>query len=164
MYIHNDFICYGELEVIENCLIDIAKGIFLKRKGRMSFAHYITAFRRLEALIIVLDCSDNFPGMDDGERFVEILRVIGACYVTILRDLLPKSMFNNEELTKDEMKILNKISHQLPNFKEVIERALTLGYMHLTIGDTFSAFTNILQVSKEKLENERNGFDLDGIL
>lgn len=147
MYIHNDFVCYGELEVIENCLIDIAKGIFLKRKAQMSFSHYIMSFRRLEALVILLDCTDNFPGMDDGDRFADIVRVIGALYVTILRDLLPKSMFNDEELTKDDMRKLDKIYHQLPNFKEVIKRALIMGRMHLTIGDTFSAFTNILQVS-----------------
>jgi len=145
MYIHNDFACYGELEVIENCLIDIAKGIFLKRKGQMSFSHYITSFRRLEALVIVLGCTDNLPGMDDGERFEEIIRVIGALYVTVLRDLLPKSMFNDEELTNDDMRKLGRISHQLPNFKEIIKRAIIIGHMHLTIGDTFSAFTKILQ-------------------
>jgi len=147
MYIHNDFICYGELEVIENCLIDIVKGIFFKRKNQMNFSHYILTFRRLEALTIVLDCTDNFSSMDDGARFVEIIRVIGACYVTILRDLLPKSMFNNEELNNEEMRKLNKISHQLPNFKEVIKRALIIGHMYLTIGDTFSGYTNILQVN-----------------
>lgn len=146
MYIHNDFVSYGELEVIENCLIDIAKGIFLKRRHEMSFAHYITSFRRLEALTIILDCTHNLPGMDDGERFTEIIRVIGACYITILRDLLPKSLFNNEELNNDEKKKLIKISHQLPNFKEIIQRALIIGQMYLSIGDTFSGYTNILQV------------------
>jgi len=146
MYIHNDFVSYGELEVIENCLMDIAKGIFLKRRNQMSFSHYITAFRRLEALTIVLDVTNNFPGIDDGERFYEIIRVIGACYVTILRDLLPKSMFNNEELNDDEMRKLNKISHQLPNFKEILKRALIIGHMLLTMGDECSGYTNILQV------------------
>lgn len=146
MYIHNDFVCYGELEVIENCLMDIARGIFLKRKHEMSFAHYITSFRRLEALTILLDCTDNFPGMDDGERFGDIVRVIGACYITILRDLLPRSLFINNELTKDEMKKLIKISHQLPNFKEIIKRALMIGQTYQTIGDVLSGYTNILQV------------------
>jgi hypothetical protein len=146
MYIHNDFVCYGELEVIENCLIDMAKGIFLKRKIPMSFTHYITTFRRLEALLIVVDCANNLPMMDDGGRFEEIVRVIGACCVTILHDLLPKSMFNNEELNEDEMRKLIKISHQLPNFKDVIKRAIILGHSLLTIGDTFSSFTNILHI------------------
>jgi hypothetical protein len=166
MYIHNDFVCYGELEVIENCLIDIAKGIFLKRKHQMSFAHYITTFRRLEALTVILDCTDNFPGIDDGERFTDLVGVIGACYITILRDLLPKSMFNNEELTKDEMKKLFKISHQLPNFKEIIKRALIIGYRYLTIGDEFSGYTNILQVNKNKLKKKKKkkDFTLDYLL
>ncbi|CAF1173248.1 unnamed protein product [Rotaria sordida] len=145
MYIHNDFVCYGELEVIENCLIDIAKGIFLKHKKQMNFSHYIFAFRRLEALTIVLNSSHYFIGIDDGNRIDEILRVIGACYVTILRGLLPKSMFNNEELNDDDMKKLNKISQQLPNFKQVIKQALILGHILLSIGDPRSAYTNVLQ-------------------
>ncbi len=150
MYIHNDFVCYGELEVIENCLIDMANGLFLKRKTAMSFSHYITTFRRLEALLIVVDCADNFPMMDDGGRFEEIVRVIGAGCVTILHDLLPKSMFNNEELKEEEMRKLIRISHQLSNFKDVIKRAIILGHSLLTIGDTFSSFTNILHVSERR--------------
>ncbi len=146
MYIHNDFICYGELEIIENCLIDIAKGTFLKHKNHMNFTHYITAFRRLEALTILLDCSNNFVGIDDGDRFVEIIRVIGACYVSILSGLLPKPMLDNGILTNDDIKKLNKISQQLPNFIEVIHRALILGRMFLSIGFIPSAYTKILQV------------------
>jgi len=115
----------------------------------MSFAHYITSFRRLEALTILLDCTDNFSGIDDGERFIDIVRVIGACYITILRDLLPKSLFINEELTKDEKKKLIKISHQLPNFKEIIKRALIIGQTYLNISDVFSGYTNILQVREK---------------
>lgn len=147
MYIHNDFVSYGELEVLENCLLDIAKGVFLKRKSPMSLTHYITAFRRMEALIIVLKCADSLPMIDDGERFEEIIGVVGACCIHILRDLLPKSMFNDENPTNEEMKKLTKIAHQLPNFADVLKQAIILGYHLLTIGDTFSAFTNILQVS-----------------
>lgn len=159
MYIHNDFICYGELEVIENCLLDLAKAIFLKRKGPMSFTHYITAFRRLEALLIVVGCADSLPMIDDGERFEEIIRVVGACCVTILRDLLPESMFNDKNPTEDEMKKLTKIAHQIPNFRDVLKHAIILGYHLLTIGDTFSAFTNILQVSHRRKEKDNKRFD-----
>lgn len=147
MYIHNDFICYGELEILENCLLDIAKGVFLKRRSPANATHHITAFRRLEALIIVLQCADSLPMIDDGERFQEIIRVVGACCVHILRDLLPKSMFNDDNLTDEEMKKLKRIAHQLPNFADVLKQSIILGYHLLTIGDTFSAFTNILHVS-----------------
>jgi len=145
MYIHNDFAGYGELEVIENCLIDITKGVFLKYKNQMNFSNYILAFRRLEALTIVLDCCDNFTNIDDGDRFDEIIRVIGACYVSTLCFLLPKAMFNNGELTDDDMRKLEKISHQLPNFKDVLKRALIIGRMLVSIGDIQSGYTNILQ-------------------
>jgi hypothetical protein len=146
MYIHNDFICYGELEIIENCLMDMAKGIFVKHGNHMTHANYILAFRRLEALTILLDCGNNFVGMDDGDRYDQILRVIGACYVTILSGLLPKSMFDNKELNNDDLKNLNKISQQIPNFKDVIKRALIIGRMFLTIGNVPTGYTNILQV------------------
>ena len=144
MYIHNDFMFYGELEILENCLLDLAKGIFLKRKTPASLSHLITTFRRVEALTIVLDVTDSFPMMDDGERFQEFVRLIGSCYVTVLRDLLPKSMFNDQSLTVDEQKKLKQIAHQLPNFHEVLQRALIMGRQYLTIGDEFSGYTNIL--------------------
>ncbi|CAF3650417.1 unnamed protein product [Rotaria socialis] len=144
MYIHNDFACYGELEVLENCIIDIAKGIFLKHKKQMNFSNYIFAFRRLEALTTVLNCSQQFVGIDDGERFCEFIRLIGACYITILRGLLPKTMFNDEEFNDDDLKKLNKISQQLPNFKQVIKQALILSHDILSIGDIRSAYVNIL--------------------
>jgi hypothetical protein len=146
MYIHNDFVCYGELEVIENCLLDIAKGIFLKSRHPMN---YILAFRRLEALTIILDYANAFCGIDDGDRYFQIIRVIGACYVTILQGLLPKPMFiqlNNEELSYDDMKKLIKISHQIPNFKGVLKQALIVGHMCLSIGQICSGYTKILQV------------------
>lgn len=147
MYIHNDFVCYGELEIIENCLFDIANGIFLKHKKQMNFSHYIFAFRRLEALTILLNSCHNFVGIDDGYRFGQIIRVIGACYVTTLRGLLPKSLLDNEDVNDDDMKKLNKISQQLPNFKQVLKQALILGHAILSIGNIQSAYTNILQVS-----------------
>ena len=146
MYIHNDFVSYGELEVIENCFIDLAKGIFIKHKNHMNHSNYILAFRRLEALTIVLDYCNNFAGIDDGNRFYEILRLIGACYVTILYGLLPKSMFDTKELNDEDMRSLNKISQQLPNFKDIIKRGLILGHMLLTIGNIPTGYTNILQV------------------
>ena len=148
MYIHNDFVCYGELEVIENCLIDITKKVFHKRKDQLNFHHCILAFRRLEALTIVLDNAHCFVSIDDVSRFHEIIRVIGACYVTILRSLLPKAMLiDNEELNNDDMEKLHKISQQLPNFKQVLKRALIFGHIILSTGSILSAYTNILQVN-----------------
>ena len=164
MYIHNDFVCYGELEVIENCLLDLAKGIFLKRKSPMNFGHYITTFRRLEALLIIVGCADSLPMIDDGERFEEIIRVVGACCVTVLRDLLPESMFDDRNVTEDEMKKLKKIAHQLPNFLDVLKHAIILGHHLLTIGDTFSAFTHILQVSNSRRFRRTIRFDLENLL
>ncbi|UJR14865.1 hypothetical protein I4U23_001850 [Adineta vaga] len=145
MYIHNDFLCYGELEILENCLLDIAKGTFLKHKGQMNSTNCITAFRRLEALTIILERADSFPGMDDGERFIAIMRVIGACYVSILASLLPPSLFHGNSLdSDDEMKKINKLAQQLPNFKEVLKRALIRGRMFLQIGYIPTAYTNFL--------------------
>ncbi|CAF4917788.1 unnamed protein product, partial [Rotaria socialis] len=61
--------------------------------------------------------------------------------------LLPKTMFNDEEFNDDDLKKLNKISQQLPNFKQVIKQALILGHDILSIGDIRSAYVNILHVS-----------------
>ena len=112
MYIHNDFSCYGELEVVENCLLDLTKAIFIVQQGilaRLNYVrkaadkiNYILAFRRLEALTILLDYTDEISGIDDGDRFYDIMRVIGACYVTIFRGLLPQIMF---EKIENSMKI-----------------------------------------------------------
>ena len=147
MYVHNDFLCYGELEIIENCLLDLAKGTFLKHKGQLNSTHQITAFRRLEALTIVLEHSDNFPGIDDGPRFCALLRVIGACYVSILVSSLPKSLFHGASLDDEETRKLHKVAQQLPNFKEVIKRALIRGHMYLQIGSVPTAYINVLHVS-----------------
>lgn len=148
MYIHNDFVCYGELEVVENCLVDLAKGTLLKHKGQMNITNCITAFRRLEALTIVLQEANNFPGMDDGDRFVAILRVIGACYVSILATLLPKSVFQNDSIdNQGDIKILTKLAQQLPNFKEVLQHALIRAHLYLQVGDVPTAYINVLYVS-----------------
>jgi len=75
--------------------------------------------------------------------------VIGACYVTILQGLLPKIMFKKfDEKKSDEelIKKLQKISKQIPNFKQVLEQAIIIGYMFLTIADVCSTYTNILQI------------------
>jgi hypothetical protein len=154
MYIHNDFSCYGELEVVENCLLDLTKTIFLVQQGVLIQSrkpadkiNYLLGFRRLEALTILLDYTDGISGIDDGGRFYDIIRVIGACYVTILRGLLPKIMFEKiENIDEILVKKLKKISQQLPNFKQVLEQALIIGHMFLTIADVCSAYTKILQV------------------
>lgn len=163
MYIHNDFSFYGELEIIENCLLDIAKGIFLKRKPPITLTHLITTFRRIEALTILLDVADSFPMMDDGQRFTEFVRLIGSCYVTVLRELLPRSMFTNQQLTSDELKKLKQIAHQLPNFHEVLQRALITGKEYLSIGDEFSGYTHVLGMIYCNwmfyIENTRVNFD-----
>ncbi|CAM4807218.1 unnamed protein product [Rotaria magnacalcarata] len=157
MYIYADFSCYGHLEVVENCLNDLTKAIFVVQErvaNRISYKlkpnnkiNHILAFRRLEALTILLDHADGISGIDDGDRFYEIMRVIGACYVTILRGFLPNEMFTKFE-TFDEglVEKLNKISKQLPNFKQVLEHAIIVGYLFLTIADVCSAYTNVLQV------------------
>ena len=165
MYIHKDFACYGELEVIENCLTDIARKIFHKRKGQLNFSHCILAFRRLEALTIVLDNTHYFVSIDDVNRFHEIIRVIGACYVTILRSLLPTAiLIDNEELNSNDMKKLHKISQQLPNFKQVLKRVLMFGHIILSIGSMSSAYTNILQVNLSKIFKLEKFIFLDYLL
>lgn len=156
MYIHNDFSGYGQLEVIENCLLDLTKTIFLRQEGLLRFSrkapddiNYVLAFRRLETLTILLEYADEYPNVDDGERVYGIQRVIAACYVTILRGLLPTIMF--EKLDKfDEIlvKKLKRVSRQIPNFKQVLELALLLGYQYVTTADLFSAYTKVLQVLK----------------
>ena len=154
MHIHNDFSCYGELEVVENCLRDLTRTLFYVQQGVINVArkpaekvNYILGFRRLEALTILLEYTDGISGIDDGDRFYDIMRVIGACYVTILRGLLPQEMF--EQLTTiDEnlVKKLRRLARQIPNFKQVLEHALNIGHLFLTIADVCSAYTKILQV------------------
>lgn len=154
MYIHNDFSDYGELEVVENCLLDLTKTIFVVQQGILNHVrksndkvNYILGFRRLEVLTILLEYTDGISGIDDGDRFYDIFRVIGACYVTILRGLLPKIMFEKiENIDENLIKKLNKISKQLPNFKHVLEQTLIVGHLFLTIADVCSAYTKILQV------------------
>lgn len=157
MYIHADFSCYGELEVVENCLRDLTRTLFYVQQGVINASrksaekvNYILGFRRLEALTILLEYTDGISGIDDGDRFYDIMRVIGACYVTILRGLLPKEMF--EPLTTiDEnlMKKLRRLARQIPNFKHVLEHALIIGHLFLTIADVCSAYTKILQVCSQ---------------
>jgi hypothetical protein len=168
MYIHSDFSCYGELEVVENCLLDLTKTIFIVQQGVLNQSrkpadkiNYILAFRRLEALTILLDYTDGISGIDDGDRFYDIMRVIGACYVTILQGLLPKIMFEKiENIDENLVKKLKKISQQLPNFKQVLEQALIVGYMFLTIADVCSAYTQILQVYVQTIELKKICFPL----
>jgi hypothetical protein len=163
MYIHSDFNCYGELEVVENCLLDLTKTIFIVQQGILNRSNYvrksddkvnyILAFRRLEVLTILLDYTDSISGIDDGDRFYDIMRVIGACYITILHGLLPKIMFEKiENFDENLIKKLKKISKQLPNFKQILEQALIIGYMFLTIADICSAYTKILQVCFKIIE------------
>ncbi|UJR31844.1 hypothetical protein I4U23_019320 [Adineta vaga] len=137
MSIHNDFGCYGELEVVENCLLDLTKAVFIVQQGfmaRLTYTrkpvdkvNYILGFRRLEALTLLLDYTNEISGIDDGERFNQIMRVIGACYVTILRGLLPQVMFQKiENIDRNLVRKLASISKEIPNFKQVLERALML--------------------------------------
>ncbi|CAF3907382.1 unnamed protein product [Rotaria sp. Silwood1] len=159
MYIHADFNCYGELEIIENCLLDLTKTIFIVQQqgilNHLNFqrkssdkVNYILGFRRLETLTYLLDYTDSISGIDDGDRFYSIIRVIGACYITILHGLLPNIMFKKLDTIDDKILIkkLNKILKQIPNFKQVLEQAIIIGYLFLTIADVCSAYTNILQI------------------
>lgn len=151
MYVHNDFVSYGELEVIENCLLDMANGLFRQQKTSMNLTRAIFAFRRLEALTLLLDYASAYVGIDDGVRFTQMIRVIGACHVTILRQLLPKSMFTSLDGQRlnddDDLARLKKIAERILNFREVLEQALTLGHRLFSIGGgVSSAYTHMLQV------------------
>jgi hypothetical protein len=158
MFIHSDFNCYGELEIVENCLIDLAKTIFVVQQGildRMqnvpketNKVNYILGFRRLEALTILLEYTDSISGIDNGDRFDDVIRLIGACYVTILRGLLPKVMFTTiERIDSEVLKSTKKIGKSIPNFRDVLEQAMVIGFMFLSIGEICSAYTVILRVS-----------------
>ena len=145
MYIHNDFMSYGQLEVIENILLDMAKGIFPSTQTILTFPRAIYAFRRWEALILLL-VEDLFAwtSIDDGQRISDIIRVIGACSVTILRQLFPPAFFQPIETFDREQ--LKKISDRLLNFKSILEQAIHLGHQLGEIRGYSSAFTHILQV------------------
>lgn len=157
MYIHNDFGSYGELEVVENCLLDLTKAIFMVQRRGVAQANmvrkpadsvnYVLAFRRIEALTLVLDNADGMTNIDDGERYLQMIRVVGACYVTVLRGLFPQAMFTPiDKIDRNLVKKLTSISRQLPNLKAVLEEALTVGHLLITIGDVCSAYTKMLQV------------------
>lgn len=157
LYIYNDFTGYGQLEIIENCLLDLTKTIFLKQQSyfpRERFIrkstddiNYILAFRRLEALTILLDYTDEFSNIDDGDRFDAIMRVVAACYITILHGLLPAIMFDHVKTVDDILvKKLKKLSQQIPNFQQVLEQSILIGHQFLTIGDVYSGYTKILGI------------------
>jgi len=157
LYIYNDFTGYGQLEIIENCLLDLTKTIFLSQQSyfpRERFIrkssddiNYILAYRRLEALTILLDYTDEFTNIDDCDRFYAIMRVVAACYITILHGLLPNIMFNPLDTIDDILvKKLKKLSQQIPNFQQVLEQSILIGYRYLTIGNVYSGYTKILQI------------------
>ena len=162
LYIHADFSCYGELEVVENCLRDLTRTLFFVQQGVVNVpqksaekVNYILGFRRLEALTILLNYTDGISGIDDGDRFYDIMRVIGACYVTILRGLLPKAMFEQMTTVDDNLvKRLRSLARQIPNFKHVLEQALIIGHGFLSIADVCSAYTKILQVCSQRIDDE----------
>ena len=150
MYIHNDFACDGALEVIENSLLDLVKLIPPQPKSLPTVPRAVQLFRRWEAFVLLLDEASSFIGIDDGDRFGQMVRLVGACSVTVLRHLLPKSMFNpigDELLNEEDMDRLEKISERLLNFQEVLEKALRIGHVLINIRTIPSAFTNILQVN-----------------
>ncbi|CAF0786459.1 unnamed protein product [Didymodactylos carnosus] len=153
LYIYNDFNGYGQLEAVENCIKDITTLFYthtITSKQRKDDVNYVNAFRRIEALNIVLDYADDMPSIDDGDRFQQFMRVIGACYVTICQNLLPKPMLTlqkkDEALKKSMEKSLKKILSQIPNFKFVLERAIKIGYPMSTVGDTSTVYTKILSI------------------
>jgi len=51
-----------------------------------------------------------------------------------------------ENIDENLVKKLTKISKQIPNFKQVLEQAIVVGYNYLTIADVCSAYTKILQI------------------
>ena len=87
MDIQYDFSCYGELQVVGNCVADLATTVFFfqERTKTTKRVDYVLAFRRLEALTILLEHANGFSIIDDGELFYQFMRLVGACYVTILR-------------------------------------------------------------------------------
>ena len=157
MYINNDFNGYGQVEVVENCLLDLTKSVFMAQRGVLSRmqevpkpndkVNYTLGFRRLEALTILLDNAEGISGIDDGDRFYELMRVVGACYVTILRGLLPKAMFQKLDKTDAALeKALKKIAKHLPNFKQALEEALIVGHGFLSLANVCSIYTSVIQV------------------
>ena len=174
MYINNDFSSYGQVEVVENCLLDLTKAVFIVQRGVLNRmqevpkpsnkVNYILGFRRLEALTIVLDHADSISSIDDGDQFYDIMRVIGACNVTILRGLLPKTMFRKLNKTDAALeKAAKKIAKRLPNFKQVLEQAMIVGHSFLSIADVCSIYTSVIQVvySNWVLLTENKSIDLD---
>lgn len=165
MYIHADFNCYGELEIVENALLDLTKAIFIVGQGKQRKAaervNYVHAFRRLEGLTILLDHTDGISGIDDGDRFMEFMRVIAACYVTILRGLVPKELFHPSIKIDDNLKKkLKKLARKIPNFAWTLEKAMIIGDMYLHIGNTYSVYTNVMRVSVFSLFLDRIEYEI----
>jgi hypothetical protein len=65
-----------------------------------------------------------------------------------------------ENFDENLIKKLKQISKKIPNFKQVLEQALCVGYIFLTIADVCSAYTKILQVCllNNRLKKKKNFF------
>jgi hypothetical protein len=156
MYIHQDFIDYGAFELMENCLIDLANDIFLSKTMPMNFSRSIYAFRRWEALILLFDpILTSITRINDDKRCQHMIRLIGACSITILNHLLPKSIFKSfstAPMSKFDRQQIHKVSQYLLNFKIILQHALIIADRLLS-----TTHAAILQVNIDKhFRNERD--------
>eukprot|EP00798_Chlamydomonas_sp_ICE-L_P004100 gene4100-14201_t len=137
VYIYNDYHGYGCVEVIENCLKEVKKAVSKKNYG--------AAFQHLEGLTIWnIEDGLTWSGIDNGEQFSALVKLIGAALVFVTRNL--------DDL--DELK-------DIPNFKFVLEKAKEVGESMNQIGDPVSNFPAALGalIQGEDYEEEDEKMD-----
>lgn len=147
IYVHEDFVCYAEFELIENVIFDFVKDLkFLStNEKQITFARTIYAFRRWEALIILVHKSLAWTRIDHGQRLLDIVRLIDACSVAIVRKVFPQAFFERfqEEIHSKQLK---KIFDRLINLKTIFECAVSLGDQLSKIVDYSSEFIRLLEI------------------
>eukprot|EP00798_Chlamydomonas_sp_ICE-L_P015656 gene15656-21762_t len=114
-------------------------------KKAASKKKYRAAFQHLEGLTIWnIDDGLTWSGIDDGERFDALSKLIGAALVFITRNLDDR----------DELK-------DIPNFKFVLEKAMEMGDLMNSIGDPVSNFPEALEALIQGEDYEEEDSEMD---
>ncbi|CAF1011284.1 unnamed protein product, partial [Didymodactylos carnosus] len=135
-----------EIEVVENDL----KTLSVLLITPLQELDYIRVFQRLQAINAFLCLCDNFHGIK--ERCKQLIQLVGKAWFTILKLLLPSSLFplNNNEVTKpliltcDDVKKLWFIRQNIPHFSSILKACAFQGEFITQNGTRYSQYPVVL--------------------